>query len=196
MMKCVICAALSAPPQRPSRSATQSRDETVGDRKKFNKVSESAVFVPPRVTIPKAFVFPGFLVHLLYLELNTINSGNVMCMLYVPVVILSCTEQQWCQIVLLSLYHYLFKQRSYPNLFKARLSFTRATAMDLESNNAPTQTHAKWGRLHGFALTWWNHKSSATIQLWINHAECEILPQEKPCECVWKRSRESKSHLM
>ncbi len=56
MMKCVICATLSAPPQLPSFSATQSRDRTTGDRRNFNKVSGSAFLVPPRMTVLEAFV--------------------------------------------------------------------------------------------------------------------------------------------
>lgn len=58
MMKSVICAVLSALPQLPSLSASQSGDETTGDRNTFSKVSGSAFLVPPRITAAEAFVFP------------------------------------------------------------------------------------------------------------------------------------------
>lgn len=54
----------------------------------------------------------------------------------------------------------------------------------------PEHTPTKCCWMHGHAFTWWDHKSSAALQPWINHAECEILPQEKPCDRA-RRVRDS-----
>lgn len=66
----------------------------------------------------------------------------------------------------------------------------------LRPDNAFAQTLAKCGRLHGLAFTWWTWQSGAASRPWINHAECEYLPQEKPCDCACVYVRETESHIL
>lgn len=111
-------------------------------------------------------------------------------------------SERRCQLVSLSLYRFFFKQQSpQSKSFQSPLFICSSHRNWLGVRQCPpVQTLAKCGRLHGLAFTWWNHKSSAAIQLWINHAECEILPQEKPCDCVCVcmcvRDRKRVSHIL
>ena len=146
MMKCVICATLSAPPRLPSPSASQSGDGTLGDGEKFNK--------SVRISVPRS---PGKWQSLRLLRRQT----SRLLLLYfgmkhkreiINAHVEKCTAQFFVFFILrniatagdgANLSHYLCIVSSSSNnllnlnLFKAHFSFAAATEIDLESDNAP-----------------------------------------------------------
>lgn len=104
-------------------------------------------------------------------------------------------QRQCCNNGAATLNHLLFQEQSSPSkLFQSSIfHLQKPQRMCLEFRNAPAQTLAKCGGLHELAFTWRNRKSSAAIQLWINHSECEISATGKALRvCV----RERVSHIL
>lgn len=191
MMKSVICAVLSAPSRLPfSPTVKVGREREVTERNLTKCQDQHSLLLRERQS-SRLLCFTRFLLPLCYLDFNAINTfaGKVkrtsLCSLLISSRATSQAKSSCCLCII---------SYSNNNLLNLNFSFTAATEMDLECNNVPTQIPAKCGWLHVFAFTWWNHKSSAAIQLWINHAECEFLPQEKPC--VWERTRGRVSRIL
>lgn len=185
-----ICCALSLP-----LAGCQSGDGTIGNRKKFNKVPESAFLIPRRTPTLEAFLpAPLYLfIYFSFLEVNTnlcLYGKNARPIL-VPHDIKSGSytgKLSRCRRIVSDSIWFFFK----PPLF----TLQQPQKSTLRPDNAFALTLAMCGRLDGLAFTWWTWQSSAASRPWINHAECEYLPQEKPCDCVCVYVWETESHIL
>lgn len=176
-----ICCALSLP-----LAGCQSGDGTIGNRKKFNKVPESAFLIPRRTPTLEAFL-PDPLY--LFLEANTnLRPHGKKKRAANP---RPARHQSASYAAKLSCYRHVVSDLIWISPKPHFSTLQQLRKSTLRSDNAYAQTLAKCGRLHGPLFTWRTRQSSAASRPWINHAECEYLPQEKPCDCVcvWERQK-------